>query len=81
MVKSKKDNQPEAEQLVLVVSLQDPWFEDIIYFLTYGEYPKGLIAKQRRDLRLKVVKYVIWEGKLYKRSIDGTFLRCVDKQQ
>ena len=24
---------------------------------------------------------MIWDGKLFKRAIDGTFLRCVDKQQ
>ena len=37
--------------------------------------------RQRRDLRLKEAKFVIWDGKLFKKEIDGTFLRCVDKQQ
>lgn len=81
IAKNLEEEEPAANQLVLNVSLQDPWFENIAYFLTYGECPEGLTAKQRRDLKLKATKYVIWEDKLYKRSIDGTFLRCVDKQQ
>ena len=32
----------DEKQLVLVVSLQDPWFKDITYLLTYGEYPQRL---------------------------------------
>ena len=65
----------------MVVGLHDTRFEDIAYFLTYEECPGGLTARQRRDLKLKVAKYVIWDGKLFKKAIDGTFLRCVDKQQ
>ena len=68
-------------QLVLPIGLYDSWFENISYFLTYGECPEGLTAKKRRDLKLKATKYVIWDGKLFKRAIDSTFLRCVDKQQ
>ena len=66
---------------MLAIGLYDSWFKNISYFLTYGECPKGLNAKQRRDLKLKAAKYVIWDGKLFKRGMDGTFLRCVDKQQ
>ena len=69
------------KQLVLVVVLHDPWFENITYLLTYGECLEGLTARQRRDLKLKEAKYVIWDGKLFKKAIDGTFLRCVDKKQ
>ena len=31
----------EEKQLVLAVGLQDTWFEDIAYFLTYGEMSRG----------------------------------------
>lgn len=78
--KSSK-RRPRATHLVLAVSMQDPWFKNIVYFLTYGEFPEGLNSKQRWDLKLKASKYVIWEDRLYKRLIDWTFLRCVDKQQ
>lgn len=76
---SEESEESVEKQLVLAVGLYDSWFENISYLLTYGECPKGLNAKQRRDLKLKAVKYVIWDGKLFKRAIDGTFLRCVDK--
>ena len=66
---------------MLAVGLYDPWFENISYFLTYGECPEGLNSRQRRDLRLKATKYVMWDDKLFKKAIDGTFLRCVDKPQ
>ena len=69
------------KQLVLAVDLHDLWFENITYFLTFGECLEGLTTRKRRDLKLKLATYVIWDGKLFKKAIDGTFLRCVDKQQ
>ena len=74
---SKEEDTPK----VLMVSLQDPWFSNIAYYLTYGKCPKGLTAKQRRDLKTKALKYVIHDDFLYKRAIDRTFLRCVDKEK
>ena len=71
----------EDDHKVLIVSLQDPWFSNIAYYLTYGECPDGLTVKQKRDLKNKALKYVIFDDVFYKKSIDGTFLRCVDKEQ
>ena len=56
---------------MLVVGLYDSWFENISYLLTYGEFPEGLNARQRRDLKLKVAKYVVWDGNLFKKATDG----------
>lgn len=63
-----------------MVSLQDPRFSNIAYFLTYGECLEGLNAKQKRDLKKKALRYVIHDDILYKKAIDGTFMRCVDKE-
>ena len=79
IVENKVVEESEEKQLVLAVGLHDTWFEDIAYFLTYGECLEGLTARQRRYLKLKVAKYVIWDGKLFKKAIDDNFLRCVDK--
>lgn len=48
-----EDQQVEEEDTpkVFMVRLQDPWFSNIAYFLTYGDYPDGLTAKKRRDLK------------------------------
>ena len=75
----EESKESEGKQLVLAVGLHDMWFEDIAYFLAYGECLEGLTTRQRRDLRLMATKYVILDGKLLKKSIDGTFLRRVDK--
>lgn len=64
-----------------MVSLQDSWFSNIAYFLIYGEFFDGFTTKKRIDLKTKALKYVIHDYVLYKRAIDGTFLRCVDKEQ
>lgn len=64
-----------------MVSLQDPWFSNIAYFLTYDECLDGLTTKKKRDLKNKALRYVIHDDILYKKVIDGTFLRCVDKEQ
>lgn len=40
-----------------------------------------MIGRKRRYLKLKATKYMIWDDKLFKRVVDGTCLRCVDKQQ
>jgi hypothetical protein len=40
-----------------------------------------LTCKKRRDLKIKAAKYVIYDDQLYKRVVDGTFLRYVDAPQ
>ena len=80
LVEDQQDEEEDTPKF-LIVSLQDPQFSNIAYFLTYGECPNGLTAKKSRDLKTKAFKYVIHDDVLYKRAIDGTFLRCVDKDQ
>ena len=48
--------------------------------MTHGEYPDRLTTKKRKYLKTKALKYVVHDDVLYKRAIDGTFLRCVDKE-
>ena len=38
-------------------------------------------GKDRRSLQLKAAKFVIVDDVLYKRGLDGMFLRCVDVNQ
>lgn len=76
----KEKEESEDLPLVLTVSLLE-WFSDIAYFLTYKQFPKHLLSKQKRNLKLKATKYVIWSDTLYKCGIDGSFLKCVDKAQ
>lgn len=71
----------EDNSCVLLVCLRDDWFFKISYFLTYGECLEHLTSKERRSLRLKATKYAIVNDVIYKKGLDGAFLRCVDKDQ
>lgn len=81
IIENQDLSQEDEPSRALMVSLQDPWFSNIVYFLIYEDRSNGLIYKQKRDLRIKSAKYVRYDDQLYKRVIDGTFLRCVDKPQ
>lgn len=71
----------EDNSSALLVGLKDDQFYDIAYFLTYGESPKHITTKVEIKLRLKATKYTIIDNVLYKKGLDGAFLRCVDKDQ
>ena len=50
-----EDQQIEGDDhKVLMVSLQDPWFSNITYYLTYGECPNGLTKKQGESRKIKL---------------------------
>ena len=49
--------------------------------MTYGECLVNLNYREKNNPRLKVVNYVISQGVLYKRVVDGTFLRCINNEQ
>ena len=38
---------PKETPTILLVSLRDPWFLNISYFLTYGECPPNMNHKER----------------------------------
>lgn len=71
----------EGMPIVLFVSTTDKWYSNITYFLTFCKCPDHLTYKEKRTLKLEFANYVLSNNGLYKRSIDGTFLRCVDKAQ
>ncbi len=84
LIAENKESLPDSTEVtpsVLLVSETDPWFSNVTYFLTYGECPPNMSYKEKHNLRLKAKKYVISNGVLYKRGMDGTFLRCADKEQ
>lgn len=54
---------------------------DVAHYPTYGECLDYLTPREKRNLRLKARKYVIFDDVLYKKGPYGTFLRCVDKEQ
>lgn len=74
----------EKEELYptcLFVGVKDEWYSDVAYFLTCGRCPDHLKGKDRCTLQLRVAKFIIVDDILYKRGLDGMFLRCVDTDQ
>ena len=56
-----------------------PWYHDIHRFLSYGTYPESATTKDRRALRQLATIFVICGESLYRRSLDGMLLLCIDR--
>ena len=73
------ENFPD-EQL-FQVSLQLPWYADIVNYLAYGVVPQEFSYQQRRKLRTDS-RYYIWDGPvLFKRGADMIIRRCVPENE
>ena len=56
-----------------------PWYHDIYHFLRLGVYPEASTAKHKRALRQLAAQFVIYVETLYRRSVDGMLLLCLDR--
>jgi hypothetical protein len=55
----------------------EPWYTDIKRFIQHQEYPSGASKVDKRTLTRMAMEYYIDGEILYKRSFDGTLLRCL----
>ncbi|RVW75311.1 hypothetical protein CK203_055371 [Vitis vinifera] len=55
-----------------------PWYHDIYHFLRLG-ISEAATAKDRRALRQLATRFVICGETLYRRSLDGILLLCLDR--
>ena len=53
----------------------DDWRKEIV------EYLENPSKKVSRKIRFQATKYVLLEGELYYRTIDGVLLRYLDKEE
>jgi len=53
----------------------DDWRREI------ADYLKDPTKKVDRKVRFQATKYVLLEGELYYRTIDGVLLKCLDKEE
>ena len=53
----------------------DDWRKEIVDYL---ENPSKKVSQR---VRFQATKYVLLEGELYYRTIDGVLLRCLDKEE
>ncbi|XP_057866026.2 uncharacterized protein LOC131073577 [Cryptomeria japonica] len=69
LIAESKSEVIEELTLVLFVRLQDSWFADVVYYLTYGDCPMHLSLREKWSVILKASKYVIFNDVLYKRGM------------
>ena len=50
-----------------------------ISFFRYDTYPEAVTAKGRRALRQLATRFVIHEETLYRRTVDGVLLLCINR--
>ena len=59
----------------------EPWYNDIKRFIQHRDYPQEASETNKKTLRRLVVNLYL-DGKiLYKRSFDGTLLKCLDEKE
>ena len=69
-----------AEVSVLVIEEEGvPWYYDIMKFLEFGVYLDGVDKRERCSIRMMAMQYILCGGQFYKRSYNGTHLRCLKK--
>ncbi|XP_070665211.1 uncharacterized protein [Malus domestica] len=57
----------------------DCWVTPIVNYLTKGIQPEDHV--EARKLRMKAVKYAIFNDTLYRNSLSGHYLRCLNPRQ
>jgi hypothetical protein len=58
-----------------------PWYNDIKKFLQNREYPQGISKIDEKTLRRMTMNFYLDGEILYKRSFDGTLLRCLNENE
>ena len=53
------------------------WYKDVIYYLQNMKSPSELTDNQKRSLKLQAIRYVIVQGQLWWRNVEGVLLKCV----
>jgi hypothetical protein len=57
------------------------WYSGIIHFLQNLEVPPELSITQARALKLRPIKFCIYNNLLYWKDLAGLLLRCLDKEE
>jgi ribonuclease HI len=74
------DGQHDSQQVAGHLSTCE-WYAGIIHFLQKLEVPPELSLTQARALKLRAIKFCIYNNLLYWRDPAGLLLRCLDKEE
>ena len=58
----------------------DPsWLTPILHYLSSGELPNNIVEAHK--VQIQAARFSLVNGQLYKRSLDGSYLKCLTAQQ
>ena len=69
------------DEQLFQLSLQSPWYDDIVNFLSCGIMPLKLSYQQRKKLRTESTFYIWDDPLLFKREADMIIRRCVPESE
>ncbi|XP_058202937.1 uncharacterized protein LOC131317399 [Rhododendron vialii] len=57
----------------------EDWRKPFINYLQHGRLPED--KTKRAEVRRRATKFIMWKDALYKRSLDGMYMRCIANEQ
>ncbi|KAA0034033.1 uncharacterized protein E6C27_scaffold65G00170 [Cucumis melo var. makuwa] len=58
---------------------EEDWRQLIIDYLEHGILPKD--SRHKTEVRRRASHFIYYKGTLYRRSLEGLFLRCLGKEE
>ncbi|XP_019236645.1 PREDICTED: uncharacterized protein LOC109216878 [Nicotiana attenuata] len=69
----------ESHHTSVRVIEEEDWRQPLIEYLEHGKLPED--PRQRTDIKRRVPRFIFYKGTLFRRSFEGLFLRCLDKEE
>ncbi|KAL0539418.1 hypothetical protein IC582_023630 [Cucumis melo] len=73
---------PECQEANLTTSHlinEEDWRQPIIEYLKHGKLSKD--SRHKTEVRRRAAHFIYYKGTLYRRSLEGLFLRCLGKEE
>ncbi|KAA0056391.1 uncharacterized protein E5676_scaffold120G002690 [Cucumis melo var. makuwa] len=73
---------PECQEANVTTSHlinEEDWRQPIIEYLEHGKLPKD--SRHKTEVRRRAAHFIYYRGTLYRRSLEGLFLRCLGTEE
>ncbi|XP_074266904.1 uncharacterized protein LOC141590196 [Silene latifolia] len=79
--KSEPIDECLREDALMEVSVNVPWFADLVNYVVSGFIPDEMEARERTKLKHDAKTYFWKYPLLFRKCVDGMFRRCVSKEE
>ena len=69
----------ETNAILIFIMDDEDWCQLLIDYLEHGKLPED--PHHKIKVRCRPPRFIHYKGTLYRRSFDGLFLRCLDKEE